>query len=267
MVCKNLVYFACTKQREYLECIALSIKSIEAFCPPHTFDILVLHDQILSEAAKDLKSDYFPVHTFQTECSNVPLKDRDYWLRYCIFNWPLITNYKNALYLDSDILVSLDLTLFLNQQLQPKFVYVYGENQDFNSSWFNASPGCFQPEECAQMVAEGLYTINSGTFLFAVSQDIKRSFEHMVKMVQGNPLPFTDQPFFNSYFLRLKMAKYLFDKSNYILGIDKTGYLDRLGFLHHFSGHIGNGQAKLDTMKNYYNLLVDFKENANLMKV
>ncbi len=244
-----------SKQPKFVDCVSLLIRTLEIYTSkPISYDILIIHDEEISEYVKTLTSNIFKIIFFKA--TKINYTDPAFFYRLRFFDYPDASKYNKILYLDSDILVTVDINKYFENNLENGKLYVYPENFDINSHtlyYFNP----FYPENKTNlevMQSKNIYVFNSGTFLFLNCKEMLQHFNNLIMFIinHSNLNAFTDQSFINYYFNTNECSIPLFSKEDYSLGVDQTIF--RENCILHFAGQgIGNTERKLDDMKTYYN--------------
>ena len=195
---KNLLYYSIGVNDEYAEMVKMSLKSISISNKKKT-DILIITDkEYYNKNLVDIIDDnlFFLFMEFPKE------GDQKYFNRLKVFDFPRISEYENVLYLDSDILVNIDLNYVFDKCEHHGTLYTVIEDPDYdNHKRIQFGLGNYTEEELHFFRNNNIHTFNSGTLLFKSSPLMKKHFNNVLSMIQnhsGNY--FTDQSFLNYYF-------------------------------------------------------------------
>lgn len=195
---KNLLYYSIGVKDEYAEMIKMSLKTIH-LSNTEKLDILIITDE---EFYKKNLTDITNGNIFFFFIEFPEVGDQKYFNRLKIFDYPRINEYENILYLDSDILVSVDLNYIFDKCEQDGKLYTVVEDPDHNShKRIQFSLGNYSKEELDFFWNNEIYTFNSGTLLFKSSILMKKHFNNVLNLIENHKGDyFTDQSFLNYYF-------------------------------------------------------------------
>ena len=242
----NLVYCCVFYNRDYLKLLELLLVSIKLYSSD-TFDILVLTnpdfqlqiDELSKTLDLKIKTMHINITTiFQAACA-----------RLRIFDYPGLSEYKNLLYLDTDIIIKGDLTPLLEVELEER---LYGIQEaiigmpNFGKQFFNAETDF------------SIMGINSGTLLFKNCLTMRDLFSrirgHIAAFTDSSqPTPYAlDQPFINYHAIKdglydnnaLNPYVSLYENADTV-----TNYATSV--ICHFSFPIGNFAHKYYRMKQF----------------
>jgi len=117
-------------------------------------------------------------------------------------------NYKKVMYMDIDILVTLDLSELFDQATRPDTLYVCPERYIFehhNAIQFGKQD--YTSEQIQHFAKNKIYPFNSGQFMFLSSAIMFQHFQQAFRLHQENPC-LTDQAILNYYFNSLGIVDY-----------------------------------------------------------
>lgn len=195
---KNLLYYSIGVDDEYAQMIKMSLKSI-SLSNKKKIDILIVTDkEYYNKNLVDIIDDnlFFLFMDFPEE------GDQKYFNRLKVFDFPRIYEYENILYLDSDILVNIDLNYIFDKCEHHGTLYTVIEDPDYdNHKRIQFGLGNYTEEELDFFRNNNIYTFNSGTLLFKASPLMKKHFKNVLSLIENyNGEYFTDQSFLNYYF-------------------------------------------------------------------
>jgi len=251
---KNIIYTGIGKNDSFVTCVSLLIRSLEKFSTP-TFDLLILYDEEIKEQVKSLTSSIYKIHTCKVH--SITHSHKECFYKCCFYDFPLADSYEKALYLDSDILCTIDISTFFIEELPNETLSVFQESTDIkkhNEYYFNPFfPAVLSDDLIKRYTKEQRYVFNSGTFLFNV-KGMRDHFQNVLQYLDTykQVQTFGDQPFFNLYFNQHGLTTYhQFTSSNYHLG-EVNEY--KPNFILHFAGigGFGNGYSKVVHMDHYW---------------
>ena len=253
----NLVYYSVSGNKEYVKLVDLSINSLISNTN-YTDDILIICDEFTKNS---ININY---ENLKFMIINDVDSNRSSGNKLRIFEYTEISNYNNILYLDSDILISNDISnIFKESELiKDKFI-VSSENVNkkleliINDNW----AGHLLTDD-EKILYSDIPSINCGSFLFNNNKsniDILKAIYESYK--NGDRYECYEQPYFN-YFL-LKENKFEFNLQKFISHSSK---IDKSKLLHHYCSDPGNFGRKHVFMTRDINILKNLKiENRNIL--
>lgn len=248
-----IIYTCVSHKKEYVDCVQLLVKTLEKYTKTINFDFLILYDEKL-EGKINIESNKIKILTYKPRPIEYSNPEFFYKLRY--FDYPNCFKYKKAIYLDADILVTLDISTFFIKNTQENKLYVFPEHKithKHHEYYYNPFYPRTLPEELIiNYETKNIYVFNSGTFLFEINNTMKTHFDNVINLIVNHKKgAFMDQPFFNIYFNRIEATEYMFNQDNYKLGVNKEQFCENC--ILHFAGQgIGNSMSKFIDMLNYY---------------
>ena len=249
---KTLIYFCIFHNKGYIELLQLLLSSLILRSNLENIDLLVLTSSNFKEDIERVsKKLNIHIDTYILEFSKLheALCSRIY-----IFNYPLVTLYKQILYLDTDIIIQGDINTLVNCDLEEK-LYAFREGTIGHPYWGG---------EFFDFSSQGLHQeqsgFNSGVLLFKPVKSIKDNFlkvkEHIDTIVSSNSkLPdCPDQSLLNYYFIKNDMYNVnLMDSlvKIYSKGDDVNTIING-NCICHFTWPIGNTENKKQRMIAYF---------------
>ena len=249
---KTLIYFCIFHNKGYIELLQILLSSLILRSNLEHIDILVL-------TSSDFKGDIehvskqlnIHIDTYILEFSKLheALCSRIY-----IFKYPLITLYKQVLYLDTDIIIQGDINTLVNCNLEEK-LYAFREGNIGHPYWggefFDFSRAGLTREQSG---------FNSGVLFFKPIECIKDTFlkvkEHLDRIITSNSkLPdCPDQSILNYYFIKDNLYNItLLDSSVKIYSKDADiNKINDANCICHFTWPIGNTENKKKRMVQFY---------------
>lgn len=199
----NLIFITLFCNEDYVQLLNRLFYSL------HKYGNLDKNTHILIYTSTDLKKNiknsinwiqYFSVHF----CINDSIKTK---LQACksrfdIFKLPITHNYKNILYLDTDILINNEINNIFQICQEDKLYASYenGFNINDNKCGNNWGLRLFSEEELQVIVDKR--GINSGVLLFKNGPKVKKVFENILCDVRNNNNDIYDQEFINYHFIK-----------------------------------------------------------------
>ena len=243
---KDLVYYTVGFSASYIDVLHLSINSLRK--SGYIGDIAVLCDaSFLNRCRQHPDSG---IQYLSLPDSNTPEQASMNKLR--IFELPTIESYDRVLFLDSDIIVHMDIYSIMSGVNRDGILYVYTENQTQESHrhifWSLLS---YTDTELETFRNNSIHVFNAGCFAFVRSNGMKQHFLAVQYMVMNHTGSFFyEQSFMNVYFNRNGQTdRSLLTEHNYTFPPrSKESYRDHLV---HFAGDPGNGAAKCQRMQEY----------------
>ncbi len=244
--------------------------SLESYMRIHNnangdFDFLVIVDRKLYPTVLKLLKDStyrFAIKYLIVEDSLTTMAASINKLR--IYEYPFIKQYKNILFLDSDIIVTLDIHNILKTNLKDNLLYVYKEKDDLkeHSSMF-WSLGTYTSSDHEYFKTHQIYPFNAGCFMFANTQAMEAHFRLILEWIKDYKGPFFyEQSFMNVYFNKRRLVDYsVITNENYLMFPDLSKMHD--GKIIHFCGNPGNGSSKVVCMEKYVNDFLSFVSCSN----
>lgn len=241
----TLVYYTVGYSATYIDVLALSIQSLRA--AGYVGDIAVLCDESFLPRCKEAIKSSVIYHTLPDSTS--PEQASMNKLR--IFELPGIEKYDKVLFLDSDILVHMNVNALIHRIMAPGKLYVYTETTNQcdhkNIMWSLCS---YDDLELEIFRLCSVHVFNAGCFAFIRNDAMKQHFEAVKTMMSNHKGPFFyEQSFMNVYFNRNRQTdRTLFTEDNYVFPKHGRAYP---GYLLHFAGDPGSGKTKLQRMTEY----------------
>jgi len=242
---KDLVYYTIGYSPSYVEITKLSIQTLRMF--GWSGDVMILCDESLRDMCMQRIADVeivtFPDSKTAQEASMRKLT---------IFDVPGIDSYDRVLFLDSDIVVHVDVSTLFTGVTNPELLYVSTESTDQNChrhlffSLENYTEGQLQ-----HFKMYSVHVFNAGTFAFVRGDTMQKHLAAVRRMIaahKGNF--FYEQSFLNVYFnTRGITDRNLFSSDRYVFHHGDT--LNHVGKLVHFCGNPGVGLEKIERMTTY----------------
>lgn len=242
----DLVYYTVGHSPAYIEVLQLSIESLRR--SKWTGDVAVICDQSFLERCKQRLGD--GIQYLTTPDSQTPEQASINKLR--IFELPTIGQYDRVLFLDSDILVHMNLEDLVSGIARDGVLYVYTETQKqidhLSLMWSLKS---YTVTDLARFRTDSVYVFNAGCFAFVRSNAMQQHFLAIQYMIMTHNGPFFyEQSFMNVYFNRNGQTdRTLLTSDNYAFppqpGVAYPGHLV------HFAGDPGQGGNKYQRMNRY----------------
>jgi hypothetical protein len=242
---KTLVYYTVGYSATYIDVLALSLRSLRA--SGYVGDIAVLCDESFLPRCKELLEPGILYATFPDAAT--PEQASMNKLR--IYELPGIEQYERVLFLDSDILVHMNVNTLFRKITAPGILYVPTETtkqiDHTNVIWSLCS---YTPIDLAVFQANNVHVFNAGCFAFVRCDAMNEHFlavQYMMSQHTGDF--FYEQSFLNVYFNRNGQTdRTLLTDENYVFPKGDRAYP---GYLVHFAGDPGSGKTKLQRMTAY----------------
>ena len=252
----NLIYACVFYQKEYINLLKLLINSIfnKSDINIKTTDILIITSpQFHLLIQNELKIFNLPIKyyilnyytLFDAGCA-----------RLNIFNYELINNYENILYLDTDILLNSDVNILFNLDISSEKIYALEEGNIHSDFWggqfFNFNE-----------IDKNMSAFTSGILYFKNSETIKILFNtiktHIYEYinVQKNNIPTClDQPFIVYHaIIENKYDNQLLKK----YAENNPSFVSPEKIIYHFPGGPGAYQSKNEKMTIFWNKMHEFR--------
>lgn len=252
---KNLIYYSVGIHDEYAEMIKLSLKSMDNFNAEH-YDVIIITDL---EFYNRNFSTYKRPNTTVYLCPTINHTDEILFNRLRIFSHPKINEYENVLYLDSDIIININLNILFDRCTEFGKLYTVVEDYNIeNHKRIHFSLGTYQKEDIEFFEKNNIYTFNSGTLMFKSSFLMKRHFDNVLDIIEKHTGEyFTDQSFLNYYFntYHLTDTKKILKDVDYLY-IVESNYHQVINYdnkLLHLISEQDTPYSKLEKMNGLYN--------------
>jgi lipopolysaccharide biosynthesis glycosyltransferase len=263
---KTLVYFCVFSNRDYSKLLNLLLTSLVLFTKDLSqIDLLVFTSRDLEEEIKQLAR---PLNLrIDTYIFNFTGKDQAVCSKLYIFEYPLTQEYKQVLYLDTDIIIQTDLNIILNVPCLEEKLYGVKEGT-IGHEWWGAELFDFSKTDSSFRNLSG---INGGTFLFRPTDKIKRVFENICNDIKERAskniaLPVcSDQSYINYFFIKDAIYNTTF-LTEYTKFYSKDAIISEIvsnNVLSHFTWPIGNANNKMERMKPHLlHILKNYRESS-----
>jgi lipopolysaccharide biosynthesis glycosyltransferase len=243
---KDLVYYTVGYSSAYIDVLKISIDSLQK--SGWNGDIAIICDQSFLNQCKQLFGESvlylsFPDSTSPEQASMNKLR---------IFELPTISSYERILFLDSDIIVHMNIETIISKITDRDKLYVYTETRKYEDHlsimW---SLNTYTQNDIDFFKKNSIYVFNAGCFAFICDDKMKSHFLNIQYMISTHKERFFyEQSFMNVYFNKNnKTVRDLITDYNYAFP-PKEG-IDYKGKLLHFAGDPGSGKNKLYRMQNY----------------
>jgi len=247
-VMKDLVYYTIGFNAAYIDVLELSIKSLRKY--GYLGDIALICDEGMLHQCKMILGDTILYYT----CANSKTPEQASMNKLRIFELPTIEDYDRILFLDSDILVHMNVNSIFEKIVTSGVLYVYTEtykNEDhMNLMWGLKN---YTQDELSSFGLNNIYVFNAGCFAFLRNTEMYAHFMQVQYSITIHVGPFFyEQSFMNVYFNRInKTDRTLLTELNYAFPPkDNTSYPNHLV---HFAGDPGSGKSKYQRMLKYMN--------------
>jgi hypothetical protein len=258
---KNLIYFTLFGNNEYIFLQTELLKSLKANTYQN-FDLLFITDSETKSSIRKIKElkDY-NVYYHVVDGIDNPVDASMKKLK--IYEWDNISNYKNILFLDSDMIVIGDVgEVFESDNLKNNVFYSATHNR--NNSLHKTVYHClidYSEYQLQNFLDKDISAFNAGQFLFKNTSAMKSHFENINNFVtEWDGRYFFEQSFINYYFNLLEIADTkTFQNQFKFVSINEnqtSNSFDKNAVFVHFMGNAGNGGGKLEFMKKHYSKIL-----------
>lgn len=267
MVNSNLIYTTFGYDINWINIVVLLMDSLYEYSRPYTYDFLIMcdkdmHNHVVNrlqltqlENGGGYTTELYPglvilVHAVAVNSSKPEIASMN---KLRVFDVAQINQYTNILFIDGDVLCTLNTNNVFSTTILPNILYAYAETRDnsqHNSRFFGFSN--YSKLELAYFEQHKMYPFNCGMFLFKNTEEMKLDFMKILAMIDRHVGPyFYEQSFMNYYFNSKTNINYeLFNRDKqfkYILFPENNvRYLDSII---HFCG--AGDTTKYDRMKLY----------------
>lgn len=244
---KYLVYYTHGYEDLYLDIMKLSIKTLRDNTDMSNIDILVMSD---NKYVERIKSEIENVYILPMNDSKRP--DEASMHKLNIFDFSKIYEYEAVMFIDSDILVYMDVGKLLEKVVRSDVFYVCTEKieGDEHKSIIHSLLK-YTDEEYKFLTDNNIIGLNAGCFLLKPSKENKAHFDNIHEMIRNHTDDyFYEQSFMNHYFnLNGQTDRTLLTTENYILW-PKIDVRYENSLLH-FCGSLENKILKIENMELY----------------
>jgi lipopolysaccharide biosynthesis glycosyltransferase len=193
----NLVYYTIGFNPKYLDLLYMSIQSLRS---SNDVDIMVICDVSLIDHCTGKLSCFKNI--FIQPCkSSVNVIDAS-MKKLLIFDYD-ISKYSNIMYIDSDILVDLQLEPIFSKIVSDKKLYAFAEHKEMlYHRWRHFSLLNYTNEDYDFFYKNKIYVFNCGLFAFKNTSIMKEHFANILDMISNHTGDYFcyEQPFMNVYF-------------------------------------------------------------------
>jgi hypothetical protein len=258
---KNLIYFTLFGNKDYVKLLRMLIGTF-AKHNYKNFDLLFITDSSTKEEIEkieELKHHNLFFHLSDTIVNPVDASMQ----KIKIYDWKHISQYKNILFLDVDILVIGNVgTIFNSKKAKPNLFYSATHNKDMSMHdlvYHNLVD--YTKDQKDNLVKKSITAFNAGQFFFKNTSSMKAHFENVDDFVdKWNGRYFFEQSFLNYYFNLLEMSNTsTFDDKFKFVSINEnqtSNVFDKNTVFVHFMGNATNAEAKIEFIKNNYSMYI-----------
>lgn len=254
---KNLIYFTLFGNNEYILLQKALLKSLKSQ-KYQNFDLLFITDADTEksiqkiEELKHYKAYYHIIDKIKdpVDASMQKLK---------IYEWGNISQYKNILFLDSDIIVIGDMAkIFESKSVKNNIFYsaIHNKNQSLHKTVYHSLID-YTESQLKNFSEKNITAFNAGQFFFRNTSAMKNHFKNINDFIyRWDGRYFFEQSFINYYFNLIEKADtVLFDGQFKFVSINEnqtSNIFDENAVIVHFMGNACNGMGKLEFMKKHY---------------
>ena len=249
---KNLIYTSLFKKTEYIDLICLLLKSVHLFSNIENTNthILIYTTEEFAKQICDMTKDYkLPIFFDIFDKTTITCIFQLCCFRLQIFNNNFINQYDKILYIDSDVLITNDITKLFNLDIDNDKIYAIEESTInhffYGSNFFNFDE-----------IDKNTTAFSSGVMLFKNSPQNRELFEtinnHIWSILQNNQsqILFYDQPFITYNCISRK------NYDNKLLlkyAENNPSEIDDEKIIYHFPGTVGETINKYKRMDEFLN--------------
>jgi lipopolysaccharide biosynthesis glycosyltransferase len=242
---KTLAYYTVGFSPKYLNAMLLSIKSLRYF--NKSIDIWIVCDE---EFVMTLKSKLDGVSIFPVKNSKSSVEAS--MNKLTIFQHSdHIFLYDNVIYIDSDILIGIDLISLLDMKISDDKLIAYAEHKDISAHHsLLYSLQNYDSDTINYFKENNIYVISAGLFAFKPTKTMQSHFSNILSMIENYRGEFFyEQSFMNVYFNTRNLVDYsVFTPENCLMVASLESPSNKIL---HFAGDPGNGDRKIKRMSEY----------------
>ncbi len=254
---KNLIYFTVFGNADYVKLLEILLKTMNRHSYKK-FELLFItdvHTMRMIEKIKELKkySSHFHLVNGVKDAVDASMQ------KIKIYEWPNISNYKNILFLDVDVIVIGNLkTIFESKKTRGNVFYsaTHDSRNELHTSVYH-SLAKYTDEQLKNFARKKISVFNAGQFFFRNTDSMKAHFDNINNFISSwRGRYFFEQGFMNHYFNLLEMADTKsFEKQFCFVSINENQTKNLFGksaTVVHFMGNATNGEGKLNFIKKHY---------------
>ena len=269
---KNLIYTTIGYNIEWFDIILILIDSLIDYSYPNKFDFLVICDDNMYNHIKDYFNKNSIYNKLNIKIHNVKFNSQKPDIasinKLRIFDYENINDYEKILFLDGDIICTLNINEIFQKDLAENILYVYKEKiniNDHNHRYWGFEN--YTEKDLDEFKINNIYPFNCGIFLFKVSDEIKSDFSLILEKIKNHKGDYYyEQSFMNVYFNKKRNINYtLFTRDNYIMFPENILYKNHIL---HFCGCNNPALSKKQIMINYkekYLLIKNFDDRNEML--
>lgn len=265
----NLIYTTIGFSEKYAECVIYFLQSIEHFTIQIDFDILIICDLNMHKNVGEMIEKNVGKHILEKIsfllCPQSIHPMMASVQKLSIFDYQIIHQYKNVLYIDLDVLCLKNINELFNEfdiyyeniqyPQKNELLYVSKESnktEDHILKWWSMED--YTHNDLEFFKNKQIYPFNAGIFAFKTTHSMKTHFQNVWEMIKesikNNKLYFYEQAYMNVYFNRRNLiCSQFFNIDNYVLSPTKDVLYQNK--IIHFCGSPGNANYKNEIMKDY----------------
>ena len=215
----NLVYYTLGFDSKYLDLLHLSIKSVRTY--NKNIHILVICDELIIDQCVE-KMKIFE-HIRIVRCADSVSAMDSSMKKMRIFDYD-ISQYNKILFIDSDILVDINLDNIFNKIVDNRlYAGIESFQYDFHTKPWHSLLN-YTEEDLKFFKDNRIFVFNCGLFGFLNSDEMKDHFAHILNMINNYEGEYYyEQSFMNVYFNKLNLVNTkVITCKNYMMNIDIT---------------------------------------------
>lgn len=216
----NLVYYTLGFDIKYLNLLHLSITSLRKYNTK--IDVLVICDELIIDKCVERMKEFSNIKIVPCTDSVSAMDSSMKKLR--IFDYDIL-KYKKILFIDSDILVDIDLKKILDNIKDNTKLYAFAEykNIGFHNTKYHSLLN-YTFEDYAFFEANQIYPFNCGLFGFLNSYTMRKHFSTILSIIDKYEGEYWyEQSFMNVYFNKLNLVDTkVINDSNCLMNLDIT---------------------------------------------
>lgn len=244
----NLLYYTVGFDNKYINILELSIKSLRK--NNNYQDILIICDEQFVNECKDALKEYNNIFIHPVKNSESAQKASMNKLK--LFEYDNIDKYNKILFIDSDIIIDVNINSIFNNMIDKNILYVKNEsfsNDDHRNLFWSLK--LYTDKEINNFKLNNIFVFNAGQYALFNNREMKQHFDNINDLIKNHKGEyFYEQSFMNHYFNlnNLRNDKLL---ENYVklFPDDNIHYKNKLV---HFAGN----SQKYEAMIKYFNSFI-----------
>ena len=254
----NLIYTTLGFNIEWFKVVLILIDSLIEYSLPINYDFLIICDSNMYDYISNYIKENTKYNVINIYIHNVGFNSSKPDIasinKLRIFDYENINKYNKILFMDGDIISTLNVNNIFDLLINDNILYVYKEKTDINDHNSKFWGFCnYTNNELENLKKNNIYPFNAGLFLFFNTNEIKNDFNNILNNIKNHKGEYYyEQSFMNYYFNKKGNINYdIFTNDNYKMFPDqKIPYLNKII---HFCCSSASGYSKEISMKTYKN--------------